>query len=169
MVANECFVDRHSHKNCPLKWVRLKFWERSKMFRHGDQKDIGLVGGRILQEEATAAHSPFCFVIINMLVLQLQLTQSHLWINRTKIFFGQILKCTTSSLSHLKESVKTHTAGWEGVWCTLTQSSSSHMALKLLPSYRKVTVHVWSRGQSIHHPTSAHHPDTAGRYRIHHF
>lgn len=37
--------------------------------------------------------------------------------------------------------------------------------LKFLSFYQRVTAHVRNRGQSIHHLTSLHHDDTAGRHR----
>lgn len=37
--------------------------------------------------------------------------------------------------------------------------------LEFPPFYHRVTAHVRNRGQSIHHLTSLHHDDTAGRYR----
>lgn len=37
--------------------------------------------------------------------------------------------------------------------------------LELLPFYHRVTAHVRNRGRSIHHLTSLHHDDTAGRYK----
>ena len=61
------------------------------------------------------------------------------------------------------EKLKKHKSLWEGV--SIREKTILCMVLDLVPFSYKVTVHALSRGQSIHHLTSLHHHDTAGRYK----
>lgn len=71
----------------------------------------------------------------------------------------QIQQSFPSQLFH------THTSPSDDVSCTLTQSSAAARCSSSFLSIR-VTAHVRNREQSIHHLTSLHNDDTAGRKDI---
>lgn len=81
--------------------------------------------------------------------------------------FGQIIN--TACLASFP-SAKAHTSLSEGVSCKLTLCSAAARCFESPPFHHRLTAHVWSREQSIHHLTSLRHDDTAGRHKgIYHF